>query len=413
VQQQIVRVVASGTFSVAYGDANRTVGAVTRALVELLDTHPHEPWRALEQRLRARIQPKQPQQQPGVEGRRDRIPFTTMERPLPEGLLPCIRDDEGRWRCELGELYAARGGALHRLIDDLDAPAGPLARMDEGRGWLSPLEPDAAAPRTMRWALPIDLARGLQVELREAEGAELSASLTKELMQAGVVLQRQPLGAQSGDARNATPAIVLERRPDALVLHDAWGEAVARWASEPPLDRLLVWVSRLSELHRWLRATHTPSPLLEGAFELQWGVHGPDGALEPITALEGAVLADGAAVWIELRNLGVEPRLYLSVFRVTSDRAVEHLTGDGAGGLPSTSGRPARLGLGERKVVLSRATAAGGGFPSSPPSEALVSVVTVRPLPLHGLERGPLERDSGKPSTPARAMVVARYRLEP
>jgi hypothetical protein len=336
-----------------------------------------------------------------------------MERSLPEGALPCMRDDEGRWRCELGELYAARGGALHRLTDDLDAPGGPLARMDESRGWLSPLEPDDAAPGTMRWALPVDLARGLRLELREAEGAELSASLRKDLMQAGVVLRRQPLGVQSGDARNAAPEIVLERRPEALVLHDAWGEAVARWTSEPPLDRLLAWVSRLSELHRWLRATQTPSPLLEGAFELQWGMHGPDGALEPIDAREDAVLADGATAWIELRNLGVEPRLYLSVFRITSDRAVEHLTGDGAGGLPSTSGRPARLGLDARKLVLSRAATGGEGAPGSPPSEALVSVVTVRPLPLHGLERGPLERDSGKPSTPARAMVVARYRLEP
>lgn len=412
-EQQLVRVGASGTFSRAYGDGNRTVGAVTKTLVELLDAHPHEPWRALVHRLRARIHARQPQQQPGVEGRRDRIPFTTLERSLPTGAVPCIRDGVGRWCCELGELLGARGGALHRLTDDLDAPGGGLARMDEGCGWLVPLEPDTAAPGTMRWALPVDLARGLRVELREAMGAALSTTLRQDLGRAGVVLKRSTVAARTAttattSARGARPAIVLERRTDGVVLVDAWGEAVARWASEPPLDALLPWVSRLSELHRWLAIAAAPSPMLEGAFELHWGVRGPDDAPLPLAPGEPAALPEGAAVWIELRNLGLEPRLFLSVFRVTSDRAVEHLTAASAGGLPSTTSRPARLGLGKERLVLPRSSTGLEGA-----SEALVSVVTIRPLPLHGIERESIERDSDRPINPARAMVVARYRLDP
>jgi len=394
---QLVRVAAADTFSRAYGDANRTVGGVTLALVELLDAHPHESWQALEHRLRARILPKQPQQQPGVEGRRERIPFTTIERSLPEGVHPCIRDDDGRWRCELAKLQAAQDKALYRITDDLDASGGLFARMDAHRGWLSTLDSDDAAPGTMRWALPVDPARGLRVELREADGVAPSASLREGLARAGVE-------APATDEA----MIVLEPRTDgSLVLHDTWGDAVVRWTSEPPLDRLLAWVVRLSELHRWLRAAQTPSPQLQGAFELVWGVQGPDGASIQLDARAPVVLPNGAAAWIELRNLGVEPRLYLSVFRIKADRSVEHLTRDGAGGLPGTSDRPARLGLGARTLVLSRPEGQ-----VEPASEALVAIVTIRPLPLHGLERAAIDRESTPPTVPARAMVVLRYRLE-
>jgi hypothetical protein len=405
-EQQIVRVVASGTFARAYGDTIGTVGAVTHTLVELLERHPHEPWRALVHRLRAQIHARQPQQQPGVEGRRDRIPFTTAERSLPTGALPCLRDEAGRWRCELGELLAARGGALYRLTDDLDAPGGTLARMDEGRAWLHPLEPDDAPPGTMRWALPVELARGLRVELREAAEAPLSVALRQGLEGAGVVLKRATGAARLTPSPNAAPAIVLERRPRATVLVDAWGEPVVQWEHEPALDTVLPWVSRLSELHRWLALAQTPSSLLTTAFALRWGVRGPDDTIEALAPGEPATLPDGAAVWLELHNLGVEPRLFLSVFRVTGDRAVEHLTAASAGGLPSTTSRPARLGLGDRRVVLSRTVA---GLDAA--SEALVSIVTLRPLPLHGLERGAIARDLTTPTTPARAMMVSRYRI--
>ncbi len=164
----------------------------------------------------------------------------------------------------------------------------------------------------------------------------------------------------------------------------------------------MAWIHRLSDLRRWLDIAKDRSPELDDAFEVRWGdVADGDGLVMGLPDGE-LILTDGAQVWFRLKNCGVLPHLYLSVFRVRGDRTVEHLTAHSAGGIVSGVERPAQLGRDEPRQVLTWAPPLEG---IESMSEALVAVVTARPLPLHVLAR---LRSAGGP---ARAMCVVRYQL--
>ena len=380
------------------------VGAVTRALVELLRGYSHEPWIALEHRLRARILARQPHQWPGVEGRRLRVPFTTVERSLQEGALPCVAQVNGRWRCVMGNVLGAQEGALYRITDDPVTPGGKLARMDREKCGLTSLAEDPVDEGAMRWALPIELARGVQIRLRQMEGPGFSASLRGALFAAGAdLVDSNHRWSDDGE----DPSIEITSRAQGFFLHDPWRELVMHWREEPSPDAILPWLGRLSMLERWLGVAETPSPELKGAFSLDWCVRSSEGKRNTRIPLQEARISVGTEVGIEMINSGVEPRLYLSVFRVTGDRGVEHFTRASAGGVPCTMTRPTRLGAGDKKFVLSRPQNLESG---AEVLEALVAVVTVRPLSLHLVERPPIRR--GPPTGPlAHKMTILWYRL--
>jgi hypothetical protein len=392
VEDQVVRIVASGTFSRAYGDGTKSVGAVTHALIDLLERYPDEPWLAIEHRLRAKIHHAQPHQWPGVEGRRERLPLLVKERRLPLGVLPCIPTDAGHWHCVLSEVLAAKPGGLYRLTEDPASPGGLTARMVDDGVRLDVLgEAGPVDVQQLRWAVPMELARGVRVCERPRDGRRLSTRLIAELRRHGVLVESvESAAAGDGD-------VVLAHDGLGIALHDAWGEPVVRWKEEPPAEVLLSWVVRAAELGQWLSIAHEPSTVLKGTFELSWGVRTPEGL--DVTVDEGGEVSEGTTCWFRLDNAGAEPRLFLSVFRITGGWAIEHLTRQSAGGAPSVKGRPARI-----EAVFRAQNDVISCW------ETVVAVITIRPLPMHLLERPPLRRD-GSWKSPARSMVVYRYRL--
>ncbi len=399
VEGQVVRVVASDVFSKAYGDGPGTVGAVTRELTMLLTEFPDEPWQAIEHRLRTRIHRGQPNQWPGVEGRRSRVPFTTLDRWLPDGTLPCVFDGAGRWQCDLGGLLGARSGAVYKITDDLAVPGGELAILDGDRRSLRALSATAAEAGTMRWALPTGCHDHMQILLRCVRRSGLSESLRRELMTRNILL------LENDNIMRGVKGITIENRGDGFALRDGLGDTTVYWVREPSIDLLLPWLWRLSELDQWLAKCHQPASTPKDTFELSWGVRG-----DPECLQEGCSIPEGTQLWVELKNTGREPRLYLTVFRVRCDRSVSHLTRSAAGGVPCTVHRSARVGF-DDSFVLSLPE---GEKLSRSVSEALVAFVSIRPLPLHLAERAPLPRAPGVHGTVATvAMVVSRYQLVP
>ncbi|MEM7160761.1 MAG: caspase family protein [Myxococcota bacterium] len=401
VGSQVVRVVAAGTFSRAYGSGPRTVGGATRAVIDLLRRFPTEPWQALEYRLRAKVHQTQPHQWPGIEGPRKRLPFTVEERPLPEGVLPCVTRAGGGWTCLQGVMLGINPGGLYWMTRDFVASNGTLARVNADRMSLTPLDGENGAPGRLEWALPMALASGVRVAVRE-EGAKLSSSIRQRLVDVGVRLVGPELAH-----RSSGPLIRLEVRARSFTVIDSWGQTVGRWTEEPELEGLLACLGRLAEIERWLSVSDMPSTLA-GEFELRChvtrGNNGVRGQKEVLTP--GSLLHQGDELFVELHKVGFEPRLFLSVFRVTGSREIVHLTATEAGGIPCTGDSPAMLLPGENGVPL----LGRDEFGSGEVHEALVAVVTIRPFSMHLMERGPVRRRPGE-SRPAVAMVVVRYRL--
>ena len=406
-EAQIVRVVAAEAHGRAYRDVIKTVGGMTLALVRSLERHGHEPWAAIDLRMRAFVQGLGRGQCPGVEGRRERVPFSTEEHDLPSGLLPCVTVEDRVWFHPLGELSGAGPGDLYHLNPELSAPGGTTARLADCGMRLELLEEEG--PRIggeFCWARPLRRSTPPRVVVQSVVGREITKHLRRRMVEHGVAIDSPQAPGTSGPRmRSGAPAggrdgssVTLRVLKGGAELHDPWG-MVVRWPRLPTADVLAGWAHHLDDLERWLNGATSPSPEFTRTFKLTWWateahaearvVRRPFPQTHPCRPVP---LPRRSTILVELQIL-CRPLLYLSVFRVEADRSVTLVTGDTAGGLPATRHQPARVYVDSHVNEVSA-------------TRALVAVVSTRPLPVHLLERAaPPVR-----GRPTHSMAVLLYR---
>ncbi|MCA9707373.1 MAG: CHAT domain-containing protein [Myxococcales bacterium] len=163
---------------------------------------------------------------------------------------------------------------------------------------------------------------------------------------------------------------------------------------------VLAWLARLAEIDRWL-ASSRDFRGLDGTFRFRWGHWDREGAA--VAVEDGDRVPAGANAWFFLDNEEVEPQLFLSVFRVTGARGIEPI----ADTVVCTVGRPLRLGCGEQVIPLAAPDSQGG---AASVGEAIVAIITNRPVSLHLMDRAAMPRRDNERG-PLGSMVVVRYRL--
>lgn len=412
----VVRIVASSALERAYeepyGDGGK-VGSFSRALAEVLDAtagRDHS-WVDVADAVHARVQAVHPAQWTGLEGPRDRVPFTLQQRPRARDCHSVHQDPPDEYRrpgaifMSAGWLHGvARGdrfavqtlgvdgwpGELvaHALAEDIDASRTRLRLELNGRvalpGPAQAVRVAAAQPLTATCTLAHD---------------DRWPALYAAAAAAGVTLRRDASpGLTRGDAhglrRSAADLAHVDLDDHHLRVCDPDGTPRGVFALADPRAALTGLTRLLARMAAW-RSLYT------ALLERPWSPR-PDeltlrgvrlGTAEAVD-LTAAVARPGDAWALQIQHAGeLAARLHCAVFRVTADREIVHLTAEHAHGLPLTLGPPLEIGqplAGDRRGVRF-----DGAVPGD---EWLLVIVDRTPLQLHGMataqlvRRGPVTR---------------------
>ena len=378
-EPEVVRIVATtrNEPAVERRGPGGPVGLFTDALVQVLERHPDDDcsWDQLLPELQALVLADSPSQRPGVEGPRDRLPFSRRERRAPEQ-YPCRAGSAG-WIVDAGALHGVEVGDRF-LLGDVPATVRRV-------------EPDSAelggrvltAPT---WARRTACARQDVVSWPEALPLPTSDAPWLRL--------------HHGEHTGAIGRV--EQSGDTLMLRDVRGTVVHLGAADI--------VAAAARLARWHRQAPAFAALTGAApAQITWGLAGADDPLPP----DGAELPANSRVWI---HAWADTEVYVSLLRLRADlRLVHH--GDLDHGVPvarstvDLTRRPGGLPLGWSPGVP----------PDGPRDEALYLLISRRPRAFHRLGTTASERRSDPPEVtrsatePAPTLTLVRlaYRLLP
>jgi len=317
----IVRLVASSASERAYAYQDRPLLLFTDILVSVLEQHALAEgltWEQIVRVVRSRLQQIRPEQRPGVEGARDRRPFTTTTDPTPvdhfhvERIGPRLRLCAG----------AAAGVAPHDRFELL-AYAGTCERptiacavvVAPFHAYLElprrhdPL-PDVMFARRLRTAAPL----AARIHASDPAAAEAHHGA---LAKSGHILRDPAFAPTPADHIDVVDEFDPDQAPDFTP------QRVARVKiTDPDAADELARAAR--RLERWAglaaRLVHPGLGPLAGCYTLTWGRAVGDDieALRP-----GEVVRAGQPLAVHLHNPGRASALHLQVYRVRADRCID------------------------------------------------------------------------------------------
>lgn len=320
----VVRLLASSATERAYADHARNILLFTDTLVSVLEEHALADgltWEQIIRHVRARVQAVRPEQRPGVEGARDRRPFTTDAAPTPVDHVH-VRRAGRRLHLDLG---SAAGIRLHESFVLL-----PYARRDErtlGVARAIHVEPFAAELALDRGDADLPLvmfgrrvrrgASGLAAYLVSSDGRDELAAAARLTAASPVPLQAPVLGDTPPGHVDLVDALVVDGAREfvpQLVARFSLADAGHDDAFARAVRRLERWAG----LAAWLgRADRRP---LAGCYTLEWGRE-VDGQLVPPGPAE--IVRAGESLAVRLYNPGVVSALHFQIFRVRADRCID------------------------------------------------------------------------------------------
>jgi hypothetical protein len=320
-----VRLVASSASERAYAHDDQSVMVFTDILLTVLEEHALADglsWEQIIREVRARVQQIRPEQRPGVEGNRDRRPFTTAVVPTPVDHFHVQREGQ-RLRLAAGTVAGIRPHDRFELLPYASHDGPPLgsARVQLVRPFHAILEQPGGAPPspTVMFARRLD-----------APAIELAARLATAHGHADRATARA-LQATLNDHRLRDP-ILADTPPghiDLLDEHDPDGatdgqpQRVVRLSlADPNTPGELA--RALRRLERWAglaaQIGHPGQGPLTGCYTLTCGR--PDGdMLLPLRP--GAVLRPGEPLALRLHNPGRASVIHVQAFRVRADRCID------------------------------------------------------------------------------------------
>lgn len=318
----VVRLVASSASERAYVHPSRKLLLFTDTLVSVLEEHALAAgltWEQIIRHVRARVQEVRPEQRPGVEGARERRPFSRQAVPAPvehfhvqrhgvqlrlaAGSAAGIRHDD---RFELRP-YAGDDVSLGHASPAVIEPFHTI--LERPRGSRPPphvmfarrvrAEPPALAARLVSSARPEDRADALA--LTEAATFRLRAPAVGDVPPGAVDLfdELDPDGAGFAPQLVARLPLADPRTPDELA------RALRR------LDR---WAGLAALL---CHPGHGP---ISGCYDLECGLEDGE-STRPLT--RGGLVRPGERLTVRMYNPGRLAALHFQVYRVRADRCVD------------------------------------------------------------------------------------------
>lgn len=373
-EPEIVRLVATtrNDFAVEHTGPDGEVGLFTDTLVRVLAEHPHDDrsWQLVIDEVAARVLAVCPSQRPGVEGPRDRLPFSRRVS-ITSGTYPCRPTDRG-WIADAGALHGVEVGDRFTLADQ--------------EVTVQRVEPDRAH-------LAVDTRRLLRVKPLPTH-ARWSACARPAV----VTWPTEPPAADVPYLRlhhgHAADAI---GRVDDTTLRDRNGTIIHVGESG-----LIAAAARLARWHR--QAPAFTALASDALLAVAWGRHGDPTPLPR----EGAELHADERVWVHAWGTGARPEVFVSLFRLRADLRLVHLD-DLDHGVSVARSRveltpSAGLGLDPSLAIP----------PDRPHDEALYLLVSAQPRPLHRLATRDAAAHAAKArrgGEPALAVVRLSYRL--
>ena len=316
-----VRLVASSASERAYAYQDRPLLLFTDILITVLESHALAQgltWEQIVRVVRSRLQQIRPEQRPGVEGARDRRPFTTMTSPTPGDHFHVERVGQQLRLCA----GAAAGVAPHDRFELLPY-AGSCERPTIARAVVvapfhafldlprrhDPL-PDVMFARRLRVAAPL----AARIHTSDPAAARVHNSA---LATAGHILRDPVFAPIPAGQLDLVDELDPGNDPDFTP------QRVARVQSTAPdaVDKLARAVRRLE---RWAglaaQLVHPGLGPLAGCYTLTWGRPAGDhiAALRP-----GEVVRAGQPLAVHLHNPGRASALHLQAYRVRADRCID------------------------------------------------------------------------------------------
>jgi hypothetical protein len=316
-----VRLLASSASERAYTHDNQSMLLFTDILVTVLEEHALADglsWEQIIREVRARVQELRPEQRPGVEGARDRRPFTTDVIPTPVDHFHVQREGQ-RLRLAAGTVAGIGPHDRFELLAYAsDGPALGTARVQHVKPFHTFLE----QPRSYPVQPAVMFARRL-----DATATELAARLATADLSAALGLQatltgraprlREPVIA---DTPPGHVDLLDEQNPDGAP--DFRPQLVARLALADPNrgDKL---GRALRRLERWAglaaQIGHPGLGPLTGCYSLTCGRLDRD-TIIPLRP--GAVLGPGEPLALHLYNPGRASVIHIQAYRVRADRCI-------------------------------------------------------------------------------------------
>lgn len=317
-----VRLLASSASERAYAHDNQSMLLFTHILVTVLEEYALADglsWEQIIREVRARVQELRPEQRPGVEGARDRRPFTTDVVPTPADHFHVQREGQ-RLRLAAGTVA---GIALHDRFELLpytshDGPALGTAQVRHVKPFHSILEQDRSNPvqPAVMFARRLD-APATELAARLAT-ADLSAALGLQAMLTGRAPRlREPIIA---DTPSGYVDLLDEQNPNGA--SDFRPQLVARLSLADPnrgdklgraLRRLEQWAGLAAQIG------HSGIGPLTGCYSLTCG-HLDRDTIVPLRP--GAVLGPGEPLTLQIYNPGRASVIHVQSFRVRADRCI-------------------------------------------------------------------------------------------
>lgn len=413
---RVVRVMATARDEIAHGPSGSDVGLMTHALVDLLLQHPGEPWWALWDRLRAAW--TEPTQHPAIAGPVATIPCSNERLARAAGMVACRRVDAMTWDAELIDTLGWKPGQRVVMTSSCKVPAqtwGWVERDGSGSSWLRVPDASALGPYGFAWATRPEPGRVAAVDVWGGAPGRRAAVIERLQQYAQTVRDRES-AAHPAVARRLDPRrlplevhhpVGFEVRGDEVVIHDRWGDVVARTSPDDG-DTWRAWLDRLTQLDDWLEL-QDGADQDDDAFAIRWGTWHGEHRLE---WTDGApdVLGSETPLWIEVQARITSVPAYVSLFRIRADRSIQALAEHVPDGLPVTGRyREARWGRASEPLRLPWPDVGDDG----PRCEELVVVISDQPVTLTPLAMSavrPVPNYRGE-SWAQLSIKVLRYRL--
>lgn len=394
----IVRLVATGASDVAVerelADGTGRIGLFTDALVQVLDATAHErSWDELLPELQDIVRADWPDQRPGVEGPRHRVPFSHHERPPLGAYL--FRPDRGGAEGELlaGALHGVEAGDRFSLgpVDATAIEVGldrAVVRLDHAAGLPDPTRAQRVASASRHRILCPD--------------SQVLPDMLQNALQAAPELEIVTGPVAVAHTLDHAGAHVLLRDRHGAIVHaeQAPGTALGAGRLVDAARRLVRW-----DQQRGVLAT-LPDPFVHAA----WGRVGDEREL-PVA---GAELRVGERVWIRAWGTGEHPEVYTSLFHLHGDRRLVHLTDSLDHGVSVK--RNSSIAIAPEPISLTWPT----DVPRAAPCEQVLVVLTsLRPRAFHRVSTGPhepaaqLSRRRSEREAPDIGALLFSYRLLP
>ncbi|MEZ4451096.1 MAG: caspase family protein [Nannocystaceae bacterium] len=430
----VVRLVASSTTEQSYprrrddGVSSLFSATLAEVLDAALDAALDAPmsWSEIIARVHHIVRAQQHDQWVGVEGPRDRLPFS-LER-APRWRIPC-HIDAGSIRIDAGAIHGVRIGdrvVVRGMSRDEPLFVGRAAEV-------GPLEARLAAiDRPPPSALPIDAFAVIALESPRA-AVELAIDDRGRHDQGPFLALLDAHGCARALPGEDTPVAArlevaggrarLVELPSAELLLESdltdLDRALARLRGG--LERLLAWRERWPEVPRG--ATDRSGASIATMLDLSWGLFDPDGLKGPPRGLSGESVRPGDRLWIRLRPSAAmkHAQLHCDVFHVDARRDVRHETAAEAHGLVLRRAAPLPEGRTAADADLEHRVAWPQGVPTTGDHrEFFLVVVSPQPLALHHLAtrprlraRGDLHLEGAPPIRTDVAWIRVELRLVP